>query len=203
MTLTAPTRTRLAAARAAARPQRVGSVVSAVGLGITVRGLDAAVGDVLEIGVPATSTDAASLSTSTSTSAAAAVASVTTASATTSASALAEVVATAPDGLRCMPLGRLTGVTAGTPARSTGRPLLVPTGTGLFGRVLDGLGRPIDGRGPLRDPDGGSVDLVPLHHETPSAMHRARIDTPLQLGVRVLDTLTTVGRGQRVGLFAG
>ena len=207
MTLTAPVRTRLAAARAAARPQRVGSVVSAVGLGITVRGLDAAVGDVLEIGVPATSTDAASLSTSavvaSVTTASVTTASVTTAAATTSASALAEVVATTPDGLRCMPLGRLTGVTAGTPARSTGRPLLVPTGTGLFGRVLDGLGRPIDGKGPLRAPDGGSVDLVPLHHETPSAMHRARIDTPLQLGVRVLDTLTTVGRGQRVGLFAG
>ena len=44
---------------------------------------------------------------------------------------------------------------------------------------------------------------MPLDHDTPSAMHRARIDTPLQLGVRVLDTLTTVGKGQRMGLFAG
>jgi flagellum-specific ATP synthase len=208
VTLTAPVETRLAAARAAARPQRVGRVVSAVGLGLTVQGLDAAVGDVLEIGEPAPVAGAPT-----------SLVAVTTPAGTTPpapaprapapsvgappASALAEVVATTPDGLRCMPLGRLTGVTAGTPARSTGRPLLVPTGTGLFGRVLDGLGRPIDGRGPLRAPDGGAVDLVPLHHETPSAMHRARIDTPLQLGVRVLDTLTTVGRGQRVGLFAG
>jgi flagellum-specific ATP synthase len=110
----------------------------------------------------------------------------------------AEVVATTRDSIRCMPLGRLDGITAGAPARSTGAPLLVPTGAGLFGRVLDGLGRPIDGKGPL-----DAAALVPLHNETPSAMHRSRIDTPLQLGVRVLDTLTTVGRGQRLGLFAG
>ncbi|WP_084696996.1 FliI/YscN family ATPase [Glaciibacter superstes] len=110
----------------------------------------------------------------------------------------AEVVATTREGLRCMPLGRLTGVNVGAPARSSGAPLLVPTGGGLLGRVLDGLGRPIDGKGPL------DIDtMVPLHNETPSAMHRARIDTALQLGVRALDTLTTVGKGQRLGLFAG
>ncbi|WP_146364186.1 FliI/YscN family ATPase [Arthrobacter yangruifuii] len=110
----------------------------------------------------------------------------------------AEVVAATREGIRCMPFGRLTGLTAGTPARSKGTPLLVPTGTGLFGRVLDGLGRPIDGKGPLQ-----IEALVPLDHDTPSAMLRARIDTPLQLGVRAMDTLTTVGRGQRMGLFAG
>lgn len=110
----------------------------------------------------------------------------------------AEVVATTRDGVRCMPLGRMTGVRIGTTASSTGTPMLVPTGTGLFGRVLDGLGRPIDGQGPLRN-DG----MVSLDHDSPSAMHRARIDTPLQLGVRVLDTMTTVGKGQRMGLFAG
>jgi flagellum-specific ATP synthase len=110
----------------------------------------------------------------------------------------AEVVATTRDGIRCMPLGRMTGISAGAPARSRGAGVLVPTGTGLFGRVLDGLGRPIDGKGPLR-----SDLMVPLDKETPSAMHRARIDTPLQLGVRVMDTLTTVGKGQRMGLFAG
>jgi len=111
---------------------------------------------------------------------------------------VAEVVATGRSGLRCMPLGRLAGVSAGAPVRAQLDPLLVPTGTGLFGRVVDGLGRPIDGKGPLAA-DG----YVGLHNESPSAMDRARIDTPLQLGVRVLDTLTTVGRGQRMGLFAG
>ncbi|MEO6944435.1 MAG: FliI/YscN family ATPase [Lacisediminihabitans sp.] len=110
----------------------------------------------------------------------------------------AEVVATTRTGLRCMPLGRMVGINAGAPVRSSRRPILVPTGNGLLGRVLDGLGRPIDGKGPLLS-DGP----VPLDNATPSAMHRARISEPLPLGVRVLDTLTTVGKGQRLGLFAG
>ncbi|MET4584005.1 flagellum-specific ATP synthase [Conyzicola nivalis] len=111
---------------------------------------------------------------------------------------VAEVIATSRTGLRCMPLGRLAGISAGDPVRAQGAPMLVPTGSGLFGRVIDGLGRPIDGKGPLVVDEYVGVD-----NESPSAMDRARIDTPLQLGVRVLDTLTTVGRGQRMGLFAG
>ncbi|MGI0520410.1 FliI/YscN family ATPase, partial [Microbacterium maritypicum] len=63
---------------------------------------------------------------------------------------------------------------------------------------LDGLGRPIDGKGPLT----GAVP-VSLDHAPPSIMGRDRIDSPLPLGVRALDTLVSVGRGQRVGLFAG
>ncbi|MET4782770.1 FliI/YscN family ATPase [Glaciihabitans sp. UYNi722] len=110
----------------------------------------------------------------------------------------AEVIATTRSGIRCMPLARMTGINAGAPARTKGMPMLVPTGAGLFGRVIDGLGRPIDGKGPLR-PDA----MVTLDNDSPSAMHRARIATPLQTGVRVLDTLTTVGKGQRLGLFAG
>ncbi|MCU1424395.1 MAG: fliI [Microbacteriaceae bacterium] len=111
---------------------------------------------------------------------------------------VAEVIATTRTGLRCMPLSRLAGISAGAPVRAEGSPMLVPTGTGLFGRVIDGLGRPIDGKGPL-----DVAAFVPIDNDAPSAMDRARIDTPLQLGVRVLDTLTTVGRGQRMGLFAG
>jgi len=110
----------------------------------------------------------------------------------------AEVVASTSAGVRCMPLGRLTGIAAGDLARSKGTPLLVPTGPGLKGRVLDGLGRPIDGKGPL---DTGN--LVPADNESPSAMHRARVSVPLHTGVRVLDTMATLGRGQRMGLFAG
>ena len=109
-----------------------------------------------------------------------------------------EVVAITRTGVRCMPLGLTDGISIGVPARSVGKPGSVPTGRGLFGRVLDGLGRPIDGKGPL---DAGH--LVPLSHPSPPAMMRSRITEPLQLGVRVLDTLTTVGRGQRLGLFAG
>jgi flagellum-specific ATP synthase len=169
---------RFASARTAAAPERVGVVASIVGLGLEVAGLKAAIGDLITVGESA-GKDAQ-------------------AGGAQSGGVQAEVVATTRDGIRCMPLGRLDGVNAGAPARSTGAPLLVPTGTGLFGRVLDGLGRPIDGKGPL-----DVTAMVPLHHDTPSAMHRARIDTPLQTGVRVLDTLTTVGKGQRLGLFAG
>jgi flagellum-specific ATP synthase len=164
---------RFEAARAAAAPERVGVVSSIVGLGIEVAGLRAAIGDLITVGEsPEGETPGNGVQ--------------------------AEVVAMTRDGIRCMPLGRLDGVNAGTAARSTGAPLLVPTGAGLFGRVLDGLGRPIDGKGPL-----DVAAMVPLHHDTPSAMHRARIETPLQTGVRVLDTLTTLGKGQRLGLFAG
>lgn len=110
----------------------------------------------------------------------------------------AEVVAIGESGLRCMPLAPVTGLTVGAPVRARGGALRVPTGAALLGRVLDGLGRPIDGRGPLT----GAVS-VSLDHAPPSIMGRDRIDSPLPLGVRALDTLVSVGRGQRVGLFAG
>ncbi|THJ65046.1 FliI/YscN family ATPase [Arthrobacter echini] len=110
----------------------------------------------------------------------------------------AEVVAASLTGLRCMPFAPLSGIQAGAPVRSNGSPLLVPVGPGLLGRVLDGVGRPIDGRGPLDD-----VAWVSLNNTPPGALERSRITEPLQLGVRVMDTLTTVGRGQRMGLFAG
>lgn len=109
----------------------------------------------------------------------------------------AEVVATGVDGVRCMPLGSVAGLTVGAPARTRGGALRVPTGRGLLGRVLDGLGRPIDGKGPITGPQ------VSLDHDPPSIMGRDRIAAHLPLGVRALDTLASVGRGQRVGLFAG
>ena len=179
MTLTRPDSTdRLARALAAARPERVGVVSSIVGLSVDVRGLNGAIGDLVVIGGPGigepTSTGTVGVD--------------------------AEVVATTPDGMRCMPLARLTGIRVGDPVRASGSGtgFLVPTGSGLLGRVIDGLGRPIDGKGPLV-----AAQRVPLENASPSAMARSRIQSPLQLGVRVLDTLTTVGKGQRMGLFAG
>ena len=97
-----------------------------------------------------------------------------------------------------MPLGRTAGLAAGDPVRAKGSPIRVPTGTGLFGRVLDGIGRPIDGKGPLSVTGTAAVE-----NRAPNAMARARISEPLATGVRVLDTLTTIGKGQRMGLFAG
>lgn len=110
----------------------------------------------------------------------------------------AEVVAARRSTLHCMPLGELEKISVGDLVTSSGAGALVPSGPGLLGRVLDGLGRPIDGKGPL-----GEHQLVPMEHETPAALERARITEPLHLGVRVMDTLTAVGAGQRIGLFAG
>ncbi|WP_394251385.1 FliI/YscN family ATPase [Arthrobacter pityocampae] len=157
-------------ARAAAAPQRYGRVASVVGLGVDVVGLDCAIGDVVTIGDPTAGSGTVD----------------------------AEVVAASLTGLRCMPYAHLSGTQAGAPVRAHGGPLLVPVGPGLLGRVLDGVGRPIDGRGPLTD-----VAWVSLDNTPPPALERTRITEPLQLGVRVMDTLTTVGRGQRMGLFAG
>ncbi|KHL02414.1 FliI/YscN family ATPase [Sinomonas humi] len=157
----------LAGALEAAAPERVGVVTSVLGLGLEVAGLACAVGDTIAVATDDGGTTEA------------------------------EVVATARGTLRCMPLGRLAGIRPGDAVRVRRGASAVPVGEQLFGRVLDGLGRPIDGRGPL------GAHRVPLEHATPSAMQRARIDTPLQTGVRVLDTLTTLGRGQRLGLFAG
>ena len=110
----------------------------------------------------------------------------------------AEVVAVGAGSIKIMPLAPMNGLGEGDPVRAKLEPLLVPTGHGLLGRVIDALGRPIDGLGPLTGVTG-----VPLENKAPNSMERARIATPLQTGVRVLDTLTTTGRGQRLGLFAG
>lgn len=110
----------------------------------------------------------------------------------------AEVVAISAGSIKIMPLGPMSGLGEGDSVRAKTEPLLVPTGNGLLGRVIDGLGRPIDGLGPLVGVTG-----VPLENKAPNSMERARISLPLQTGVRVLDTLTTMGRGQRLGLFAG
>jgi flagellum-specific ATP synthase len=110
----------------------------------------------------------------------------------------AEVVAARRDTLHCMPLGAMDDIRVGDFVHSSGKAAYIPVGIGLLGRVLDGLGQPIDGLGPL-----GEHTLVPMEHQAPAALERSRITTPLQLGVRAMDTLTAVGAGQRIGLFAG
>ncbi len=111
---------------------------------------------------------------------------------------LAEVVAAAGSRVPVRPYGALRGRRVGEPVWSAGRQMLVATGRQLLGRVLDGLGRPLDGGPPL---DPGTA--VSIHHTPPAALERPRITQPLQVGVRVLDTLLTSGRGQRVAILAG
>ena len=110
----------------------------------------------------------------------------------------AEVVALNRDGVSCLPLGPVAGIGAGNPVTATGAPLTVPIGPSLRGRVLDGLGRPLDAGPPLTD-----CAYVPVDADPPAALQRQRVLAPLPLGVRALDTLASCGRGQRMGIFAG
>jgi flagellum-specific ATP synthase len=111
---------------------------------------------------------------------------------------LAEVVAIRADGLVCMPLGELRGVRAGAPVEASASAATVPVGQELLGRVLDGLGRPIDGGPPLHH-----LPRVTVDHHAPHPLTRNRITQALPLGVRAVDTLIPCGRGQRIGIFAG
>ncbi|SDD35285.1 FliI/YscN family ATPase [Nocardioides lianchengensis] len=114
---------------------------------------------------------------------------------------LAEVVASSTDSLTCLPLGRTDGVLVGAPVRSTGGPLSIKVGDALQGRVLDGLGRPVDGGAPLESLPG-MVDVV-VENSAPDAFTRPRITQQLGLGVRALDSLVPCGTGQRIGIMAG
>lgn len=109
----------------------------------------------------------------------------------------AEIIAVHEDAASALVLGSTTGIARGDRVRPRSGPLRSPVGPGLLGRVVDALGRPLDGRGPIDGPSAG-VDA-----DAPPALTRQRITAPLTTGVRVIDTLCTVGRGQRLGLFAG
>lgn len=154
-------------ALAAVRPLHLGRVAGLLGIRVTVTGLSAAVGELLEILGP-------------------------------DGVVPVEVVASAPGLLTCLPLGDTHGLRAGDHVRSTGTGLRIGVGEALRGRVLDGLGRPIDG-----GPDLAGLDEVPVEHPAPGALSRPRIDRQLGLGVRALDALTPCGRGQRLGFMAG
>ena len=109
----------------------------------------------------------------------------------------AEVVALTPEGARALVLGDIGGIGKAdrVSLATTGAGAVV--GEGMLGRVVDALGRPLDGL-PM-----WSGDRVRLDAEAPPALARARVTEPLPVGVRVLDTFVTAGRGQRIGIFAG
>jgi flagellum-specific ATP synthase len=111
---------------------------------------------------------------------------------------LAEVVGFRENVVLLMPLGEMDEIAPGSEVIATGSSLKVKVGRGLLGRVLDGLGRPIDGLGPLDFEDELLVSRTPPH-----PLQRRRIHDPLALGVRAIDGLLTCGKGQRIGIFAG
>ncbi|HEY3934426.1 MAG TPA: FliI/YscN family ATPase [Gemmatimonadales bacterium] len=117
---------------------------------------------------------------------------------TASRSVLALVAGFHERGIMLLPIGELEGIHPGATVTPLGRSLYVSVGEGLVGRVLDGLGRPLDRLGPV-----GSTVSRPLLGDPPTPLERAPVDTPFSTGVRALDGLETFGRGQRVGIMAG
>ncbi len=111
---------------------------------------------------------------------------------------LAEVVGFREGRVLLMPLGEMAGIGPDSIIVPTGRPLEVPVGRALLGRVLDGLGRPLDGRGPLK-----FEAKMPVHQNPPDALTRRRNREIQPTGVLAIDGLLTMGRGQRMGIFAG
>jgi flagellum-specific ATP synthase len=110
----------------------------------------------------------------------------------------AEVVGFRDSRVLLMPLGDMSGIGPGSTVIATGNSLKVGVGKNLIGRVLDGLGNPIDGKGPLDIEEYYPVNQKPSHPLT-----RKRITEPLPLGIKAIDGLLTVGKGQRMGIFAG
>ncbi len=110
----------------------------------------------------------------------------------------AEVVGFKDGKTLLMPLGDLRGVGIGSRILSKKQAVNTTAGEGLLGRVIDGLGNPMDGKGPI-----DCSDLVPVYRDTVNPMKKKRITEPLDLGIRSMNGLLTCGKGQRLGIFAG
>ena len=111
---------------------------------------------------------------------------------------LAEVVGFRNHHLLLMPLGEIRGIHPGSEVIATGAPMRVSVGSALKGRVIDGLGKPIDGLGPIVTEQTVGLDMRPPH-----PLKRQRIHEVFQTGIKALDTFIPCGRGQRLGIFAG
>lgn len=111
---------------------------------------------------------------------------------------LAEVVGFDGANTLLMALEDLAGVCPGDEVCDLGRTQLIPVGSNLLGRVINSMGEPIDGKGQLV-----AQAYRPLSGESPNPLSRPRVKKPLQVGVRAVDGMLTLGEGQRVGIFAG
>lgn len=110
----------------------------------------------------------------------------------------AEVVGFKENKVLLMPLGDMSGIGPDSTVVATGNSLKVGVGNHLVGRILDGMGNPIDDVGSLQN-----ESYYPVNCQPPHPLLRKRIDSPLCLGVKAIDGLLTVGKGQRIGIFAG
>jgi flagellum-specific ATP synthase len=111
---------------------------------------------------------------------------------------LAEVVGFRGDCVLLMPLREVHGIQPGSPVVAVGRGLKLPVGDELRGRILNGLGEPIDGRPPLHTLQSASIINRPPH-----PLERKRISQVFETGIKAIDTFMPCGQGQRLGIFAG
>jgi flagellum-specific ATP synthase len=111
---------------------------------------------------------------------------------------VAEVVGFKGDTVLLMPLGDMQGLGPGSKVVATGETLSVSVGVEMMGRVLDGLGQPIDDLGAIQ-----FTKKVPVNNDPPNPLTRKKIQQPLPLGIKAIDGLLTCGQGQRIGVFAG
>ncbi len=111
---------------------------------------------------------------------------------------LSEVVGFRNGKVLSMVLGEASKVSPGSEIVATGHSLSVPVSYSLLGRVIDGLGNPIDGKGPL-----DAQEVRSIYNAPPNPLERKRISEPIATGIRSIDSLLTIGKGQRVGIFAG
>jgi flagellum-specific ATP synthase len=110
----------------------------------------------------------------------------------------AEVVGFRAGRTLLMALGEAVGIGPGARVTASGQPLKVDVSDALLGRALDGLGRPLDGKGPIPNTQWRPAEAAP-----PDPLSRPRIEDRVSLGVRALDAMVPCGRGQRLGIFAG
>jgi len=145
-----------------------GRVVQVVGLTVEIMGLNCQVGEICEIQTSNKS------------------------------SLMAEAIGFRNNRMLLMPLGSMEGIQPDSIVRSVSSVFKAPVGLSLVGRVLDGLGEPIDGKGPLKMSNWASINQSPPH-----PLQRSAIEEPLITGVRVIDGMLTCGKGQCMGIFAG
>ena len=110
----------------------------------------------------------------------------------------AEVVGLKGKTVQIMPYDDMDGITVGCKVIAMGEQLSVPVSEKLLGRVLNGMGKPIDAKG-----DIGSSVWYPIYQSPPDVLRRPRIDQKVVTGIRSIDGIVTVGKGQRVGIFSG
>ncbi len=110
----------------------------------------------------------------------------------------AEVVGFSGKDVQLMPFGEMDGIEPGCTVVAMGESLHIQVSDKLLGRVLNSMGQPMDGKGSF-----GSVDFFPVHNTPPDVLTRRKITERMVTGVRALDAMTPVGKGQRIGIFSG